>query len=153
MAYDIEVKAVEARLVASIRVTTTPDAIGGVLGELLPEVWSSLAGRGVTPVGPPFARYYEYGADRVDLEAGLPLSEAVAAEGRIVAGELPAGRVAATWHVGPYDRLREAYLAIEAWLAAHGETAAGARWEIYWTDPGQEPDPARWRTEVLQPIR
>jgi hypothetical protein len=33
------------------------------------------------------------------------------------------------------------------WADPHGD-AFGSRYESYLTDPGEEPDPARWQTEV-----
>lgn len=152
MTYAMELRTIQSRPIVGIRVTTVPAELGATMDQLLPEVWGYLEGRGVQPAGPPFARYHDYGAERVDLEAGLPVSEPVAGEGRIAAGELPAGRAAVTWHVGPYDTLREAYDALASWIAAQGHRSAGAPWEVYWTDPGEVPDPAEWKTEVFWPL-
>ena len=33
-----------------------------------------------------------------------------------------------------------------------GVQPLGPMWEIYWSDPEAEPDPATWRTEILVPI-
>jgi len=153
MAYDIEIRTLQTQPTATIRVTTTPAEVGATLGEVLPTVWGFLEGRGVHPAGPPFARYHDSSAGQVDLEAGLPLTTPVAGEGRIAAGELPGGRVAVTWHVGPYEDLPNAHHAIIDWLTAGGHEAGGVPWEVYWTDPSEVPDPAAWRTEVFHPIR
>ena len=32
-----------------------------------------------------------------------------------------------------------------------GIETTGPLWEIYWTDPGIEPDPKKWRTQILVP--
>lgn len=152
MEHEIGAKDVRPQTTACIRVTTTPADIGPKMEEILPEVWSYLEERGVHPAGPPFARYHGFREDLVDLEAGFPVTGPVAGEGRIFAGELPGGEVAATWHVGPYDTLSEAYRAIETWSQAQGREPAGSPWEIYWTDPGETPDPAEWKTEVLWPV-
>jgi hypothetical protein len=39
-----------------------------------------------------------------------------------------------------------------AYLDEHGLERRGAPWEEYWTDPGMEPDPAKWRTKLVWPI-
>jgi effector-binding domain-containing protein len=54
--------------------------------------------------------------------------------------------------VGPYDTLGETYAALMRWIGEQGRVVAGPMWEVYWTDPGTEPDPARWRTEVIIPV-
>lgn len=76
----------------------------------------------------------------------------MAGEDRGSAGTLPGGEVAATWHAGPYDTLAAAYGALEAWMEEQDRKPAGAPWEVYRTDPGETPDPAAWKTEVLWPI-
>jgi len=57
-----------------------------------------------------------------------------------------------TVHVGPYDTLSSTYEALQAWIETQGRTPATAMWEVYLTDPDQEPDPSKWRTEVYWPV-
>ncbi len=153
MSYTVDVKETPAQPFAAIRASTTPAELSSTLGQILPEVWAHLERLGVQPAGPPVTRYLEHSAERVQIEAGFPVPTPVAADGRIIAGELGGGRVAVVMHVGPYDKLPEAYQALEAWLREQGHVAAGPPWEIYWTDPSAVPDPADWKTEVLWPIR
>jgi effector-binding domain-containing protein len=148
----IETKVIQPQAAMSIRVITTPAEIGQTLGQILGEVWTHLQGQGVQPAGPPFARYYAYRAGHVDMDAGLPVSSPVAGAGRISASELPGGKVAVAWHIGPYETLRETYAALESWVQEQKQEAAGAPWEVYWTDPGEEPDSSKWRTEVICPL-
>jgi effector-binding domain-containing protein len=127
--------------------------------ESLGELWHSLHARGVDPVGPPFVRYHAFGVTEVDVEVGVPVAEAVAGEGRIGAGALPAGPAIVTWHLGAHDSLGEAYRRLGVWLQDHERKSAGPAWEVYWwIDPSQEldpsswPAPTEWRTELVQPI-
>ena len=46
-----------------------------------------------------------------------------------------------------------AYEALASWVSSHGGEPAGAPWEVYFSDPAVEPDPATWHTEVVQPYR
>ena len=95
MTHEVEAREIEPRATAGIRATTSPEELGQVLGQNLPGIWDYLEERGVHPAGPPFARYHEYRGDRDELEAGLPVAEAVTGEGRISAGTFPSGKVAA----------------------------------------------------------
>ena len=153
MAYEIEVKELPPQATVSVRVTIAPNEIGDTLGVIFPEVWGYLQGRGVQPAGPPFARYHDFNAERVDLEAGLAVAEPVEGAGRIQASTLPGGQIATTWHVGPYDTLTQAYRALESWMQEQKWTPAAAPWEVYWTDPGDMSNPEDLRTEVLWPVR
>jgi effector-binding domain-containing protein len=49
--------------------------------------------------------------------------------------------------------MNNAHAALMTWLEENGKAQAGPIWEVYWTDPGQEPDPSRWKTELILPIR
>lgn len=42
---------------------------------------------------------------------------------------------------------------MEQFLAAHGLEKAGPPREIYVTDPGEVPDPAQWKTQLVWPVR
>ena len=86
------------------------------------------------------------------MEAGIPVKAAITGRGRIQAGELPAGKVVSAWHLGPYHKLQESYGKLEAWLKEHKHSSRGGAWEIYWTDPGLEPDQRKWCTQILWPI-
>ena len=76
----------------------------------------------------------------------------MAGTGRIRAGELPGGTVAAVTHLGPYENLRHTWAALTEWMRSQGLEGAGAPWEVYVTDPGAEPDASRWRTDIFFPI-
>ena len=65
---------------------------------------------------------------------------------------LPGGLVAFTIHQGPYDKLFQAYVAIEHWMTTEGVVPNGAPWESYVNDPGDHPDPRDWKTEIFWPI-
>jgi effector-binding domain-containing protein len=70
----------------------------------------------------------------------------------VVAVELPAGEVACTTHIGPYEGLPQAYEAIEAWMKQHGREAAGSTiWEEYLTGP--ETPPEQTRTDIYGPLK
>jgi effector-binding domain-containing protein len=46
-----------------------------------------------------------------------------------------------------------AYEALADWVERRGGELDGEAWEVYYSDPGEQPDPATWRTEVIQPYR
>lgn len=57
------------------------------------------------------------------------------------------------WHFGPYDKLGETHQRMMAYLEANGLERHSAPWDEYWTDPGMEADPSKWRTKVVWPVR
>jgi effector-binding domain-containing protein len=142
----------DAQLVASIRVKCKPDEISATLAVLLPEVMAHLNATGARVAGAPFSRYHAFGETEIDLEAGIPVAKPITEKGRVKNGELPAGKAVTVWHVGPYEKLGDAHGSLQAYVAANRLTSRGGPWEIYWTDPGMVPDPAKWRTQLFVAI-
>jgi len=127
---------------------------------LVGEVLGWIAERGLELAGPPFFRYWVLGDDvkPFRLAVGAPVTRSVPCEGRIVSGEIPAGRYATVIHHGHPDRMTETLRVLDEWLeqenlrprldTTDGETTWAGRFEFYRTDPQVEPDLERWETEV-----
>ena len=107
---------------------------------------------GVTVAGAPYGRFRGMPSDPIDVEAGIPVTEPTESSGDIVAGVLPATEAVEAIHVGPYDTLPETYGEIIQWLTEHNLVPAYESWEMYLTDPMQEPDPSKWQTRIVWPI-
>jgi effector-binding domain-containing protein len=147
----VETRTIEAQPALVIRARASAATIGPMLGELLPEVHHVMERSGAEMAGPPFVRYLTLG-DEWDFEAGAPVASAVEGEGRVVASTLPGGSVAVVTYTGPYEGVGEAHEAIGKWLAEQGRQPAGPPWDSYVTDPMQEPDASKWRTDVYYPL-
>jgi len=130
-----------------------------VIPQLTGEVSALLERRGIAPDGRPFIRYHVINmVTTLDVELGFPVPASTSGEGRIKAGFLPAGRYATLIYTGDYAGLMDANAALLEWGMKKSlvwdkrETddgdAFGARYESYLKDPSNEPDPAKWETEV-----
>lgn len=151
---DVQFRELSKRHVASVRVKVKPEHIGQTLAQILPEVMGYLTELGITPPAPPFTRYYSMSADEVDMEAGFPVPEPIVGRGRIKPSTLPGGKVAEAWHYGHYNDISKTYKAVEAWLKKQPDLKlGGAQWEVYWTDPGREPDVSKWRTQLFWTVK
>jgi effector-binding domain-containing protein len=151
--YEIEARTLTEQETA-VEFATLPVAeIGPWLQTAFGEVATYLERKGAGPAGMPFARYRPAGADRFDVEAGFPASTPTSGEGNVEPSDLPGGLAAVAVHVGPYETMTPAYVAVRAWVAKQGGVPIGDAWEVYLTDPGANADPATWRTEVVQPYR
>jgi len=80
------------------------------------------------------------------IECSVEVEQPFAGNERVVCSSTPAGMVATTVHLGPYDRLGEAHAAIRQWYAAQGHGLTAMCWEMYrhWHD-----DPSPLRSDVL----
>ncbi len=84
----------------------------------------------------------------MDIEIGWPVAGPFPGDGDVQTSTLPGGTVAVASHFGPYDGIGPVYEAIQTWCREHGDEIAGPPWESYFTDPHEEPDTAKWRTDV-----
>jgi effector-binding domain-containing protein len=149
--YEIETRVVDEQATAAMFGTIRVEEIGPWLGHAYATVANYLSHYGVGPIGAPYARYRQIDAETFDVEAGFAASTPVAGEGDVEPSTLPGGELAVTLHVGAYDEMEPAYEAVTAWIADHGMVPEGDAWEVYHSDPVKVPDPAEWRTEIVQP--
>jgi effector-binding domain-containing protein len=138
---------------AAVDGTLCVSEIGPWLARTYSTIAQLLARQGCTPAGPPFARYHLREDGRFAVEAGFPIDAPIDAEGDMRPSTLPGGSVAETVHVGPYEDMKLGYNSLFSWVQLQGAEPVGDPWEIYLTDPEAEPDPAEWRTVIMQPYR
>ena len=153
MRLNFAITEIESQPVVGIRATTSMEEIKQVIGALFGEVMEYLSGIGLAPAGMPFTIYHEMDAERLEMECGMPVASPVEGTERVRPGELPAGKVATVTHMGPYEQLGQTWSALMKWMEEEGLQPACAPWEVYVTDPGEEPDQSKWRTDIFFPVR
>ena len=151
--YDISSQVRREQPAAVCTETLSISELPAWLGRSLATVVEWLPSQRSHPAGPPFARYHRLDDGRFVVDAGFPVSAPVTGSDSVRGVTLSGGTVATTVHVGPYDQMAPGYRAVETWITAHGGEAVGDPWEVYLSDPGAQPDPATWRTEIVQPYR
>lgn len=124
--------------------------IGQWMGAVYAEISNYMNEHVIQMAGPPFARYLLM-EGVFEIEAGFPILGPALVEGRLELSELPGGPVVMTTHMGPYEALPAAFQALEAWIAENGYEPTGPHWEVYFTDPVEEPDQSKWKTQVFMP--
>lgn len=142
-----------------IRAKTTMPEFSAVIDAAFPEVFAWLEKRGIALAGAPLIRYHVINmAGQLDVEIGIPVAAPVSGDDRVMPGILPAGRYASVLYTGDYSGLIEANRVLidwakennirwDTWVTEAGD-GFGSRYESYITDPGDEPDAAKWETEV-----
>jgi effector-binding domain-containing protein len=122
------------------------------MGPGIGEVMAALAAQGIAPAGPWLTHHLRMDPATFDFEISVPVPRAVIPSGRVKPGLLPAATVARTVYHGPYEGLGGAWQELEAWIASQGRKSGPSLWEVYLTDPGGNPDPSTWRTELNRPL-
>jgi effector-binding domain-containing protein len=146
MAYEIRVEEVEPRTIAAVRRRATIPQLSTVVPAACGEVWNFARTAGIERPGRHVAVYRDGGDGQLDVEIGVEVEGPFTGDGNVSLSATPAGTVAMTVHIGPYDRLGEANEAILEWCRDNHRDPAGPSWEIYghWVE-----DPEKLETEVF----
>ena len=104
--------------------------------------------------GAPFAIYHPCEVEgHTMLECGLPVSKETLGNDNINFIEISEGKTIMASHFGHYNTVKITYDAIQEYIAKNQLELNGSPWEMYITDPMQEPDQTKWETKVYFPIK
>ncbi len=113
-----------AQSVAVIQLTIPRAEIQDVMRAAIGEVMTAAAAQGIGPTDVVFSHHRLLDHETFDFEVGVPVSAPVTPVGRLIAGDLPAARVARAVHRGPYEGLATAWGEFNAWINEQGHTVA-----------------------------
>jgi effector-binding domain-containing protein len=141
-----------------IRTQATMKEFKRAIPQLLGEVIAWLKHEGVPWAGAPLIRYYVIDMkSKLEIELGVPVAVALTGDDRVKPAVLPAGRYAALVYTGVKNGVKangalldwgaEQGLVWDKWETTAGD-AFGSRYESFLTDPAEEPNQAKWETEV-----
>ena len=152
MRYDVTIKTIPERYVASLRkIIPSYDEEGMLWQQLTDEVGCDL------PMASPphsLAVFYDEGYKESDVDVEIQ----IAVQGRqkdtanVVFKTVPAQMVASAVYKGSYDQITAVNEAVASWVADNGYDYCGSMFCIYHVSPGQDPNPENWVTEVCYPV-
>lgn len=133
-----------------------PTEISAALAAAYGQVLGFVSTNGLQLAGQPLA-ITNYWDDRgFGFDAGIPVSgtpgRGAGPDSPVRMGETYGGRVVRAVHVGPYTRLEESYVKVEAFAAAHDVQPNGRPWEVFVSDPGNVAE-SELVTEIFYPVK
>jgi effector-binding domain-containing protein len=147
MKYNIVLETTSAQLLAAVRAEVRIRGVAQAWKPALDQVWAFLkSSEGLHPGHNLFLYHHpEHRGDPMQVDFGVRVARRFTAQGTVHCVETPAGEIASTVHIGPYDRLSEAHEAIHGWCEANNRRIARTSWEIYgdWNS-----DPALLETKI-----
>jgi hypothetical protein len=153
MPASVNVLTVHPRKLAAVRREVAPGAVGSAWGPAVGKVWDFIRSQpGLWTDGHNIFLYHHANQPGAPIlcDFGVEVTRTFETTGEVYATETPEGEAAVAVHRGPYDRMNEAYSAIEKWMMANRRESAGHSWEIY-EDP--TPDPADTETTVVHLLK
>lgn len=143
---------ITAQPTAIIHILVPREEIQSVMGPTIQELFSTIATQGIAPAGHWFTHHLRRPTESFDFEVSVPVTKRVSPAGRVKPSTWPDMKVARTVYQGPYEGLAGAWGEFLAWIEANGHQRAEDLWERYLVGPDSSPDPATWRTELIQPL-
>jgi effector-binding domain-containing protein len=127
---------------------------------LLPKLCEYMFSKGIGIAGMPMFLCHETGkeeaiaadaAGNADIEVAVPVIGNPEGNGEIRHYTIPGGKMARTFHRGPYEACEPTYLALFTWICEHNLQISGPIRELYHNDPN-EVKPEEILTEILAPV-
>jgi len=145
--YDVRIEQVAAQPLAVVRRCAPASELAKVVPEACGTVWNALRALQVTGTGRHVAVYWD---GEINLEVGVEVASPFGGCGEVVDSTTPAGTVATTTHLGPYNQLKHAHEALHQYCKSHGLELARPCWEVFghWQDDWNR-DPSKIRTDVF----
>jgi AraC family transcriptional regulator len=131
-----------------------------MIAELLAELAIYAMEQDIPINGPPVFVMHEFSPEEArkadeegtaDVEVAFPVPEGIIPGPGMKVYTLSGGRMARTYHRGPYEACEPTYLRLFAWLRERGLTITGPMREKYLNDPREVP-PEEILTEILAPV-
>ena len=153
-AYTVQLREVPAHAFLSIRRRTPVAALLETMDAASSSLFAYLKEIGTVPSGPWFTLYHnaDYNDVEVDTEVCVPTRLPAPSSDEIRQGNFPAHTQAWTLHEGPYERIGQAYRALQSWLDDHGYAPAGPVRDLCLVGAMDVGDPGHYRTEVAWPV-
>ena len=141
-----------AQATAVIRFTIPREEIQNVMMAAVGEVLAAVMAQKAGPVGPVFSYHYRLDPKVFDFEVGVPVNAEFKPTGRVIAGTLPAAKVAIATYQGGYEGLGNAWGEFNDWVIEQELSPRESLWECYAKGPESSPDPNTWETILFRPL-
>lgn len=132
------------------------DKLGAYFGSTFGMASQAAATAGLKLAGAPSGLFFQWDtlAGSADVFAGMPVQAGSDAKvDGLQMVEVPAGKALMIAYRGNYDGTEKAHYAMDDMMKANGLELRDAVIEEYVTDPMQEPDTAKWLTNIYYPIK
>ena len=143
------------QIVLVIRDSAGPDTYGPVMSKGYGELMQFIKAKRLKIKEHPFAMYVsrDSATQFSVFDMGIAVEYADGGKGRIKAEMTPGQKIVMADYFGPYDQTASVYHALEKYISQGGLEIIGNPWEIFVTDPTNEPDTAKWNTQILFPVK
>ncbi len=103
--------------------------------------------------GPPIAIWHEWESEVFDFDNAVPIANPIDVPDGIQLIKTYTGKVIEAEHIGNYNTTHFTWAILEKYLKENDLERNGDPWEQYISDPGSEPNPNKWITNLFWPVK
>ncbi len=154
MGYDVSLKTLPERYVASVRQVIPAYDQEGLLWKILMEETAQLHMQAGTPCYTTAIFYDgEYKEQDVDVEVQRSVSGTYEDTEHVRFKTVPAVEIASAMYKGRYEQISQVNAAVAEWIRDNGYEMNGLSFNIYHISPYETQNPEEFVTEVCYPVR
>ena len=154
---DISIETAEPITYIGIMKEANPQDVEGMtkmFGEAYTELMVQVGHDANSMMGPPMSINHSWSEEKIVFQPSLTVSPDFVVQGdNVNMATTRGGKVVKAVHLGDYASLGSTYQDIYKFIAANTLETDGPNWEIYVTDPGNEPDTSKWVTHIYYPLK
>lgn len=129
-------------------------AIGQRMVMLWGKIGAYMESKNIAPTGAPFSLYHMMNDSVWDASIAMPVAETDATPDKgIDSGQTFEGKALFVKHMGDFMLLGNTHKEIQKYMEYKGLTTNGNGYEVYMTDPANEPDTSKWVTQIYYPVQ
>ena len=149
--YEITEVEIPEKYYAGVRKTVAFTDIGAFFAENLPKTYKQLEKNRASLAGPPSGLFWNYDmeAGTTDMAAGIPITVVQKFDDGLAIFPVGGKPALVIEYFGAYANIGEAHFAMDDFMAEKNLENIPPVIEEYVTDPGKEPDTAKWLTRVI----
>jgi len=147
---EIEIVEVKSTPALAFRSRAIPAQIAQSMGMAFGQIMEYV---GDTKHGTPMSIWYDWQSDTLEFDNVIPLDEPMEGKGNIKSIVTYAGRAIKAVHTGDYESTQHSWKLMGDYIHENKLELNGDPYEVYITDPGMEPDPSKWITELYWPVK
>lgn len=154
LGYDVSLKTLPARYVASVRQIIPSYNDEGMLWQILQEDTAALSIQDGNPCYT-MAIFHngEYKENDIDVEVQKSVIGSYPNTGRVQFKTMPAVEIASATYKGSYDLIGQVNEAVARWIKDNGYDFNGLAFNIYHVSPHETTNPDEYVTEVCYPVK
>jgi effector-binding domain-containing protein len=137
----------------SIREKVKNEDIGPKMGEAYAAIYEFIGKNKLIPAGFPIALWHGWSDVDSDMECAAFVTGNAQSDKTVKVSKSYGGKAVVLDYYGAYDASPDGWKKIDEFISSHALIKNGIPWDEYVTDPGMEPDTAKWLTRLYQPVK